>query len=303
MAGLITTGNFAKAMWPGINAFFGLQYNEHAEQWPELFEKNTSSKAWEEDVMGSGFGLAQVKPQGQAIKFDSETQGFTKRYTHIVYALGFIVSWEEMINNLYEEVGKRRSQRLAFSMRQTKEWVAANVYNRAFSNTYPGGDGVSMCNASHPSAAGNQSNVPSVAADISEAAIEDMLIQIGTATNDKGHPIAILPMKLIVPWQLWFEANRILKSVLQNDTANNAINVLKATNALPQGIKVNNYLTDPDNYFIRTNVPHGAKLFQRVGMEFAEDNEFTTKNQAYSAMEYYSVGWSDWRTTYGNNPS
>jgi hypothetical protein len=290
-------------MWPGINAWFGLQYNEHVEQWPDLFERHTSQQAFEEDVMGTGFGLAQVKPQGQSIAYDSETQGYVARYNHVVYGLGFVVSWEEIKDNLYEAVGKRRAQRLAFSMRQTKERVTANVYNRAFNGDYAGGDAVCLCSASHPTSAGLQSNVPTVSVDICETGIEDMLIQIGTATNDRGHPIAILPTKLVVPWQLWFEANRILKSVLQNDTANNAVNVLKLTNALPEGIKVNNYLTDPDNYFIRTNCPHGAKLFQRNPLAFDEDNDFDTKNQKYAAIDRYSCGWSDWRTTYGAAPA
>jgi hypothetical protein len=221
----------------------------------------------------------------------------------VVYALGFIVSWEEQLNNLYEVVGKRRSQRLAFSMRQTKEWVCANVYNRAFSGSYLGGDGVCMCSNAHPTSSGNQSNVPTTAVDISEAGIEDLMILVGTAKNDKGHPIGLIGQSLVVPWQLWFEANRILESVLQNDTANNAINALKSTGALTGGIKVNNYLTDADNYFVRTNCPDGAKLFQRYPMTFDEDNDFDTKNAKYAAVDYYSVGWSDWRTNYGSAPA
>jgi len=290
-------------MWPGVNAWFGLQYNEHKEQFPDLFSIHTSEQGWEEDVLGTGFGLAQVKPQGGGITYEDETQGYIVRYTHVVYGLGFIVTMEEMEDNLYEVVAKRRAPRLAFSMRQTKEWVCANVYNRAFSGSYLGGDGVCLCSASHPSSSGNQSNVPTTSVDICETGIEDLLIAVGTTTNDKGHPIALLPTKLIVPWQLFYEANRILESVLQNDTANNAVNVIKMTNALPEGIKVNNYLTDPDNYFVRTNCPDGTKLFQRKKLEFGEDNDFDTKNQKYAAMERYSVGWSDWRAVFGAAPA
>jgi len=300
---MINTGSNPKAMWPGINAWFGAQYAEHQEQWPELFSRETSEMAWEEDVLVSSFGLAQIKAQGKGITYEDELQGYVSRYTHVVYALGFIVSWEEQLNNLYEVVGKRRSQRLAFSMRQTKEWVAANVYNRAFSGSYVGGDGVAFCSASHPTAAGLQSNVPTTPVDISETGIEDLMIMVMTAKNDKGHPIGLLATKLVVPPQLFYEANRILESVLQNDTANNAINALRSTGALPQGIKVNNYLTDPDNYFIRTNCPDGAKLFQRYPMTFDEDNDFDTKNAKYAAIDYYSCGWSDWRTTFGSNPA
>jgi len=300
---MITTGAFPKAMRPGILSWFGTQYNEHTPQWPELFDQHTSEMAWEEDVLASGFGLAQIKNQGKGVTYEDESQGYTQRYTHVVYALGFIVSWEDQLNNLYEVVGKRRSQRLAFTMRQTKEWVCANVYNRAFSGSYLGGDGVCMCSSAHPTSSGNQSNVPTTAVDISETGIEDLMILVGTAKNDKGHPIGLIGQKLIVPWQLWFEANRILESVLQNDTANNAINALKSTGALPGGIKVNNYLTDADNYFVRTNCPDGAKHFQRVPLQFDEDNDFDTKNAKYAAFDYYSVGWSDWRTVYGSAPA
>jgi hypothetical protein len=290
-------------MWPGINAWFGTSYAEHKPQYPDLFDQHTSEMAWEEDVLATGFGMAQVKNQGAGITYEDETQGYTQRYTHVVYALGFIVSWEEQLNNLYEVVGKRRSQRLAFTMRQTKEWVCANVYNRAFNSSYLGGDAVCMCSASHPTSSGNQSNVPSVAVDLSESGIEDLMVLVGTAKNDKGHPIGLIAKKLVVPWQLFYEANRVLESVLQNDSANNAVNALRVTGALPEGIKVNNYLTDAENYFIRTSCPDGAKLFQRYPMTFDEDNDFDTKNAKYAAIDYYSVGWSDWRTTYGSEPA
>lgn len=300
---MITTGSNPKAMWPGINAWFGAAYQEHQTQWTELFDQHTSEMSFEEDVLVKGFGLAQVKPQGQPITYQDETQGYIARYTHVVYALGFMVTWEEQLNNLYEVVGKRRSQRLAFTMRQTKEWVCANVYNRAFDSNYVGGDGVQMICTTHPTSAGLQANTPATAVDLSEAGIEDLMVMVGTATNDMGHPIGLLARKLIVPWSLFYEANRILESVLQNDSALNAINALKVTGALPEGIKVNNYLTDPDNYFIRTNCPDGAKHFQRYPMTFDEDNDFDTKNAKYAAVDYYSVGWSDWRTNYGSQPA
>jgi hypothetical protein len=300
---MITTGTNPKAMWPGINAWWGAAYNEKPAQWTDLVEQHTSEMMWEEDVGISGFPLAQIKPSGKGITYADEHQGYISRYTHIVWSLGYIVSWEEMLNNLYEQVAKRRTQRLAFSMRQTKEWNVANIYNRAFSNSYLGGDGVCLCSASHPTSAGLQSNVPSSALDICELGIEDMMVKIGTATNDMGHPVGLIGQSLIVPWQLFYEANRILESVLQNDTANNAINALRTTNALPQGIKVNNYLTDADNYFIRTDCPDGVKLFQRYPLTFDEDNDFDTKNQKYAAVDYYSVGWSDWRQVYGSNPA
>lgn len=213
------------------------------------------------------------------------------------------MTWEELNDNLYEVVGKRRSQALAFSMRQTKENVAANVYNRAFTAAYAGGDGVELCASTHPSSAGTQSNIMAVAADLSETAIEDMIIQIGQATNDRGMKISLMPQSLIVPWALWFEANRILKSVLQNDTALNAINVLKATGALPGGIVQNHYLSDADNWFIRTNVPRGLIHYERNKIAFDQDNDFDTKNAKAAAIERYIFGWTDWRGVFGSNPA
>jgi hypothetical protein len=301
MPGVITTGNWPKLLWPGLHAIFGASYAEIQPQWPDLFDKENSKQAFEEELQGTGFPLGQVKPQGSAIAYASDTQGYVVRYTHIVYALGYIVSWEEQINNLYEQVSKRRTKQLAFSMRQTKETVGAARYNNAFSTSVPyaGGDAVALCSASHPSSAGLQSNIIT-AADISETAIEDMMIAIMNATDVMGHHIGLQGMSLHVAPANWYEANRILKSVLQNDTAYNAINVLKATNALPKGIKVNNYFTDADAWFIRTNCPDGMKHFERVGLAFAEDNDFDTKNHKYAAVEYYSFGNTDWRAVWGS---
>jgi hypothetical protein len=299
MSGIITTGTLPKAMWPGINEWWGTDYKELPVEWSDLFDTETSDKAYEEDVGITGFGLAPVKPQGSAIQFDSETQDYLTRYTHVAYALGYIVTWEEMRDNQYEKVARRRTKGLAFSMRQTKETVGANVYNRGFNASYPIGDGAALFSASHPTLAGNQSNLLT-AADISEVAIEDACIQIAGALNGRGLKISIMPRSLIVPRQIWFEANRILKSTLQNDTANNAVNVLKATNAIPDGVKMNHYLTDADAWFVRTNAPSGAKHFSRDPIMFGEDNDSDTKNQKYMAYERYSFGVTDWRGVFGN---
>lgn len=225
---VITTGAHPKALWPGIKEWWGRSYAEHKEEYVDLFEMETSDKAYEEDVEISGFGLAPVKPQGTAIDYDTESQQTVTRYTHVAYALGYIVTFEELRDDLYEVVGKRRAKQLAFSMRQTKENVGANVYNRAFNATFTGGDATTLISTSHPTLAGNQSNQLTTAADLSEAAIEDLCIQIMQALNSRGLKISLMPQSLHIPVQSWYEANRILKSVLQNDTANNAINVLKA---------------------------------------------------------------------------
>lgn len=295
----ITTGAHPKALWPGIKEWWGRSYDEHPEEFVDLFDKETSDKAYEEDVEITGFGLAPVKPQGTSINYDVESQGAVTRYTHVAYALGYVVTYEELRDDLYEVVSKRRAKQLAFSMRQTKENVAANVYNRAFNSTYVGGDAVSLVNTAHPTTSGNQSNQLTTAADLSEAAIEDLTVQIMQAQNNKGLRISLMPQSLHVPVQYYYEANRILKSVLQNDTANNAINVLKAINVFPKGIKMNHYFTSATAWFIRTNAPAGMKHFERDAIMFDQDNDFDTKNAKAASYERYSMGWSDWRALFG----
>lgn len=296
---VITTGAHPKALWPGVKAWFGRTYDEHKEEFPDLFDTDTSEKSYEEDVEVTGFGLAPVKAQGASIAYDTESQGSLQRYTHIAYGLGYIVTYEELRDNLYEVVSKRRAQALAFSMRQTTENVAANVYNRAFNTSYTYGDGKALIVSDHPTVSGSQSNVMATAADLSEAALEDMLIQIMGATNARGLKISLMPRSLIVPRQLWFTANRILKSTLQNDTANNAVNVLKATNALPDGIKMNHYLSDQDAWFIRTNAPRGMLHYERDAMTFDQDNDFDSKNAKAAAYMRRSFGNSDFRGIFG----
>jgi len=299
MAGVITTGNHPKALWPGIKAIWGRQYNEHAVEYTDLYDVDDSDQAYEEDFEVTGFGLAPVKPQGEGVQFDSETQGTVSRFTHVAYALGYIVTKEELDDNLYEQVSGRRAQALAFSMRQTKENVGANVYNKAFTGGAVGGDGQQLIVATHPTRSGSQSNLLSTAAELSEASIEAMIIQIMDAKNSRGLKINLMPECLNVPRQQWFEANRILKSVLQNDTANNATNVLKATNALPKGIKVNHYFTSATAWFIRTNAPRGMICYNRKKIEFTKDNDFNTENAKAKNYERYSFYWSDFRGIYG----
>lgn len=297
---VITTGNHPKDLWPGVKAWWGRQYAEHTPEWVDLFSQETSDKAYEEDVQLTGFGLAAVKTQGGSVSYDDETQGFTTRYTHVVYGLGYIVTREAIDDGQYMEVSKRRSQANAFSMRQTKEIVAANVYNRAFNSSYTGGDSKELLATDHPAIAGTWQNELTTAADFSETALEDLLILIMTAENDKGLKINLMAQSGIFPANLWFEANRVLKSVLQNDTANNAINVLKATNALPGGIKINHYLSDTDAWFVRTNAPRGMIAYQRRPIEFTQDNDFDTENAKAKSTERYSFGWTDPRGLYGS---
>lgn len=302
MAGIITTASHPKALWPGIKAWWGQVYDEHKEEYSQLFDSDTSSMNYEEDVQLTGFGLAPVKSEGSGVSYDSEIQGFTTRYTHIAYALGYIVTKEELDDNLYEQVSRRRSAALAMSFRQTKENVGANIYNRAFNATYLGGDGVSLASTAHPNTSGGTfANKPSVDADLSEASLEDALTAIMGFQNDRGLLINVMPRSLVVARQNWWNANRIMKSAYTPTTANNAVNVLVATNALPEGIVMNHYLTSPNAWFVRTNIQNGLKYYSRVGIQFDQDNDFDTMNAKAKGYERYSFGWTDPRAIYGVN--
>jgi hypothetical protein len=296
---VITTGQIAKLLWPGLNKVWGTKYQEHPAEYPDLVDVFSSEQNYEEDQMLTGFGLAPIKTQGASVSYDTMGQGPTARYTHVAYALGFIITHEAMMDNLYEKIGVQRTSSLAFSMRQTKENVVANIYNRGFNTSYLGADGKPLFATDHPGTGGTYSNRLATDADLSEASLEDMAVQIMNATNDRGMKIALMGRSLIVPPSLAFEATRILKSSGQNDSANNAINALRAMGLFPDGIKVNHYLTDTDAWFIRTNVEDGVKLFEREKATFTQDGDFDTENLKYKAYERYSTGWTDPRGAYG----
>lgn len=300
MASPINSSSFAKTLWPGINAWYGRTYDEWPVEFTELFDMESSSRAYEEDVGTTGFGLATTKSEGAAISYDEESQAFITRYQHVVYALGFVVTREIYEDDQYDVVGKRRAEALAFSMRQTKETVAANVYNRAFSATYTGGDGKEMCATDHPNfAGGTWANELATAADLSEAALEQACIDIMKFTNDRGLKISVMPESLILPVDLVFEARRILGSEGRVGTADNDLNALKSMGKFTKVVS-NHYLTDTDAWFIRTNVQNGLKCFERRSMEFGMDNDFDTENAKYKASERYSFGWTDPRAIYGS---
>lgn len=300
MAGVITTGNHPKALWPGMRKFWGRTYSEHPVEWKSIFEEHTSEKNYEEDTEVTGFGLATVKDQGNAVSYDSESQGPTKRYTHIVYGLGYIVTREEMEDNLYEEVSKKRIKALAFSIRQTEEIIAANILNRAFNSSYVGADSKELLATDHPTLDGTQSNEMATPADLSEASIEDLCIQIMNAKNSRGLRIALMPQKLIVSPSEAFNAERILKSTQQTGTANNDINAIRAMGVFPKGHVVNHYLTNTDDFFIQTNCPNGLMRFTRRSTEFKQDNDFDTENAKAKSTLRFSVGWTDFRGLFGS---
>jgi len=298
---VINSGSFAKALWPGINAWYGKSYGEYSTQYNKLFDTYKSSKAFEEDVGISSFGLAAVKPEGAPILYDSERQAFITRYSHVVYALGFVITREIMDDDQYDVVGQRKAQGLAYSMRQTKEVIAANVYNRAFNTSYTYGDGKAILVNDHPNfAGGTWSNILATAADLSEAALEQACIDIAGFTNDRGLLIAAKPKTLIIPRQLMFEAKRILGTDGQVYSADNTLNAIKSMGMIPE-VVVNHYLgPDTDAWFIRTDVPHGMKHFERRADAFEMDNDFDTENARFKATARYSFGMTDPRGLFGS---
>lgn len=296
-----TSAQWAKSLWPGINKWYGDEYNQYPVEWTAIFDQEKSTRQYEEDVGMSGYGLLQVKNEGNPISYDSARQGFTTRYNHIVYALGFVITREIFDDDQYDVVGKRRAQGLAFSVRQTKEVIGANVLNNAFSASYTGGDGVALISNAHPNVSGGTwSNRPATYADLSEASLEQAYIDIADFRDDRGLRIAVMPNKLIIPRHLTFEAERILKTAQRVGTANNDINVLKQMGMFPGGIHVNHYLTNADAWFIKTNAKNGLKYYERNGDEFGMDSDWDTENAKYKARFRCSFGWTDPRGAYAN---
>lgn len=301
-AGVTNTGLHPKLLWPGVHAVWGQSYAQYGIEYTDLFDQLTSEQAYEEDYQVTGYGLAPIKTEGGAVTYDSEIGGIVSRYTHIAYALGYIVTHEELVDNLYEKVSNRRAGRNAVSMAQTIENIAANVYNRAFNSSYTFGDGVELCSASHPFVVGGTgSNLLVPAADLSELALEDLTIQIMGTTDDKGLLFKVMPRSLIIARQEFYNANRILQTIQQSGTANNDINVLRSVNAFPEGVKVNHYLTAPHAWFIRTNCPNGMQMFWRERPTFTQDNDFDTMNAKAKSYMRFSVGMTDWRSVFGSN--
>ena len=300
MSGVITSSSFAKLLWPGLNSVYGKEYADYPVEWEQLFEKNTSDRAYEEDLGLSSFGLAAVKAEGAPIQYDTERQGFTSRYNHVVYALGFIITREIYEDDLYGKVGAQKAKALARSMRQTKEINGANIYNRAFTAGYVGGDGATLVSSSHANVAGGTwSNQIATASDLSEAALEQAVIDIAGFRDDRGLLIAAKPEQLVIPYQQQFEAHRILGANGRVGTDFNDPNAIKDM-SLFKDVTVNHYFTDADAWFIRTNVKDGLKYFERRADQFEMDNDFDTENAKFKATARYSFGWSDPRAIYGS---
>ncbi len=296
----ISRQQLAKELEPGLNALFGLEYKQYENQHTEIFDKESSDRAFEEEVMLSGFGEAAVKPEGSGVQYDDANESFTARYTHETIALAFSITEEAVEDNLYDSIAKRYTKALARSMAQTKQIKAANILNNGFSSG-TGGDGQYLLDTDHPTIAAPSglANEPSTAADLNETSIEAGLTAIGNFKDERGFKIAARGMKLIIPADLQFTAERLMASNQRVGTADNDINAIKSKGMLPQGYVVNNFLTDTDAWFIKTDVPNGLKMFERAAIKKAMEGDFDTGNMRYKARERYSFGWSDWRGIYG----
>ena len=295
----ISRQQLAKELEPGLNALFGLEYNNYENQHVEIFDTETSDRAFEEEVMLSGFGEAQVKSEGSAVAFDDANEHFTARYTHETIALAFSITEEAVEDTLYDSIAKRYTKALARSMAQTKQIKAANILNNAFDTT-TFGDGQFLIDTDHPTvAAGDQSN-KLAASDLNETSLEASLIAIGKFQDERGFKIAARGMKLIIPSDLQFVAERLTKTANRVGTSDNDINAVQSMGMMPQGFVVNNFLTDTNAFFIKTDVPNGLKHFQRAPLKTAMEGDFDTGNMRYKARERYSFGVSDWRGIFGS---
>ena len=296
----ISRNQLVKELEPGLNALFGMEYKNYENEHAEIYDTETSDRAFEEEVMLSGFGEAPVKTEGAGVSFDNAQEVFTARYTHETIALAFSLTEEAVEDNLYDRLSARYTKALARSMATTKQIKAAAILNGAFTTSL-GGDGVALCSTTHPTLEGaNLANTLATAADLSETSLEQSLIDIAAFTDERGLKIAVQGTKLIIPKELQFIADRILKSTLRVGTADNDINAVRNMGMIPQGYTVNHYLADPDAFFIKTDAPNGMKMFQRVGISTGFEGDFDTGNVKYKARERYSFGFSDPRGLYGS---
>ena len=296
----ISRAQLVKELEPGLNALFGLEYKNYENEHAEIFDIESSERAFEEEVMLSGFGNAQVKAEGQGVSFDDAQETFTARYTNETIALAFAITEEAIEDNLYDRLASRYTKALARSMANTKQVKGANVLNNAFDSNFLGGDGKELCATDHPTLAGSFSNELNVSADLNETSLEQSLIDIAAFTDERGLKIAARGIKMIIPSALQFTAERLMESKGRTGTADNDINAIVSKGMIPQGYVVNHYLTDDDAYFIKTDVPNGLKMFNRSPIKTSMEGDFDTGNVRYKARERYSFGFSDPRGIFGS---
>ena len=297
----ISRAQLVKELEPGLNALFGMEYARYENEHAEIFETESSDRAFEEEGLIVGFGNAEVKTEGQGVNYDQASEGFTARYTHETVALAFSLTEEAVEDNLYDRLGARYTKALARSMAHSKQVKAANVLNNAFSSSFTGGDGVSLINTSHPLAGGGTlANRASTMSDLNETSLENALISISTFVDDRNMILALQGTKLIVPPQLQFVADRLLESPGRVGTADNDINAVRNVGLLPQGYSVNHFLTDTDAFFLLTDCPDGFKHFERSPISTSMEGDFDTGNVRYKARERYSFGFSNPRAVFGS---
>jgi len=297
----ISRAQLVKELEPGLNALFGLEYKQYADEWNEIFETETSDRAFEEEVMLAGFSNAAVKPEGSGVDYDDAQETFTARYTNETIALAFAITEEAIEDNLYDRLASRYTKALARSMASTKNIKGAAVLNNAFDSTYAGGDGKELCATDHPTLAGTLSNELTTAAELNETSLEQSLIDIAAFTDERGLKIAAQGVKLIIPSALQFTADRLMNSAGRVGTADNDINAIRNMGMIPQGYTVNHYLTSAKKFFIKTDVPNGLKHFNRSPIKTSMEGDFDTGNVRYKARERYVFGFSDPRGIFGSN--
>ena len=297
----ISRAQLVKELEPGLNALFGLEYRNYADEAAEIFDTESSDRAFEEEVMLSGFGNAAVKPEGQGVSFDDAQETFTARYTNETIALAFAITEEAIEDNLYDRLASRYTKALARSMANTKQVKAAAVLNNGFNANFAGGDGVALFSTAHPTIAGTFSNELAVASDLNETSLEQALIDIAAMTDERGLKIASRGMKLIIPSALQFTADRLMKSEGRTGTADNDINAVKNMGMIPEGYTVNHFLTSNKKWFIKTDVPNGLKHFVRSPIKTSMEGDFDTGNVRYKARERYVFGFSDPRGIFGSD--
>jgi hypothetical protein len=297
----ISRAQLVKELEPGLNALFGLEYKNYADEWSEIFETETSDRAFEEEVMLAGFSNAAVKPEGQGVTFDDAQETFTARYTNETIALAFAITEEAIEDNLYDRLASRYTKALARSMASTKNIKGAAVLNNAFNATFAGGDTKALCADDHPTLAGSFSNELSTPAELNETSLEQSLIDIAAFTDERGLKIAAQGTKLVIPSALQFTADRLMNSAGRVGTADNDINAIRNMGMIPQGYTVNHYLTSAKKFFIKTDVPNGLKHFNRSPIKTSMEGDFDTGNVRYKARERYVFGFSDPRGIFGSD--
>ena len=297
----ISRAQLVKELEPGLNALFGLEYKQYANEHAEIFDTETSDRAFEEEVMLSGFANAAVKPEGQGVTFDDAQETFTARYTNETIALAFAITEEAIEDNLYDRLASRYTKALARSMANTKQVKAAAVLNNGFNATFAGGDGKALFATDHPTLAGSFSNELSTPAELNETSLEQSLIDIAAFTDERGLKIAAQGVKLIIPSALQFTAERLMKSTGRVGTADNDINALASMGMIPQGYAVNHYLTSTKKFYIKTDVPNGLKHFVRSPIKTSMEGDFDTGNVRYKARERYVFGFSDPRGMFASD--